>query len=138
MIKYYIIGAILVLLYVAWSTPDIIIYEIEKDEVISAEVISAEVTAYSELDSCHHKGCPMASTKKAYVGAAACPRSIPLGSTIVIKSIGTFICEDRLAKRFDHRFDIFTGYGKIAWQEAVAFGVKVLEVRVVYAEENEM
>ena len=37
--------------------------------------------------------------------AVACPRQISLGTTVEIRG-ATFVCEDRLAKKFDRRFDI--------------------------------
>jgi hypothetical protein len=37
--------------------------------------------------------------------AVACPRHISLGTTVEIRG-ATYVCEDRLAKKFDDRFDI--------------------------------
>ncbi len=37
--------------------------------------------------------------------AVACPRHISLGTTVEIRGT-TYVCEDRLAKKFDTRFDI--------------------------------
>ena len=37
--------------------------------------------------------------------AAACPRKIGLGTIVEING-NTYVCEDRLAKKFDRRFDI--------------------------------
>ncbi|HEY1798743.1 MAG TPA: hypothetical protein VGG57_21710 [Stellaceae bacterium] len=37
--------------------------------------------------------------------AVACPRRIPLGTFVTIRG-QFYVCEDRLAKKFDHRFDI--------------------------------
>jgi hypothetical protein len=37
--------------------------------------------------------------------AVACPRHISLGTTVEIRG-ATYVCEDRLAKKFDKRFDI--------------------------------
>lgn len=37
--------------------------------------------------------------------AVACPRRIRLGTVVEIKG-STYVCEDRLAKKFDRRFDI--------------------------------
>ena len=37
--------------------------------------------------------------------AVACPRRIGLGTVVEIRGT-TYVCEDRLAKKFDHRFDI--------------------------------
>lgn len=37
--------------------------------------------------------------------AVACPRRIGLGTTVEIRGV-TYVCEDRLAKKYDSRFDI--------------------------------
>jgi hypothetical protein len=37
--------------------------------------------------------------------AVACPRRISLGTTVEIRGV-TYVCEDRLAKKYDSRFDI--------------------------------
>lgn len=37
--------------------------------------------------------------------AVACPRQISLGTTVEIRG-STYVCEDRLAKKYDNRFDI--------------------------------
>jgi len=37
--------------------------------------------------------------------AIACPRRISLGTTVEVRG-ATYVCEDRLAKKFDTRFDI--------------------------------
>ena len=37
--------------------------------------------------------------------AVACPRQISLGTTVEIRGT-TYVCEDRLAKKYDNRFDI--------------------------------
>lgn len=92
-----------------------------------AQAKTATVTAYSELDSCHYPGCPMASGKKAYIGAVACPRHIKLGTTVIISGL-PFTCEDRTAKRYDGRYDIFMGYGKQAHTNAIIFGKRTLTI----------
>lgn len=94
-----------------------------------AKTITATVTAYSELDSCHYPGCPMASGKKAYIGAAACPRHIKLGTKVIISGL-PFTCEDRTAKRYDGRYDIFMGYGKQAHTNAIIFGKRTLTIEL--------
>lgn len=35
----------------------------------------------------------------------ACPRSVPLGTKVEISG-KTYVCEDRLAEKYDHRYDI--------------------------------
>lgn len=85
------------------------------------------VTAYSEIDSCHYN-CLMASGKKAYVGAIACPRNWELGVKVLIEG-EIYTCEDRYNKNLSDRIDIFQGYGLEAYQLAKEFGVKKLVVK---------
>lgn len=92
-----------------------------------APVIVA-VTAYSELDSCHSgPDCLMASGKRAYVGAVACPRDVKLGDKVVIDG-KNYTCEDRTAQKYDGRYDIFMGYGEESHKKALNFGIKHLEI----------
>jgi 3D (Asp-Asp-Asp) domain-containing protein len=103
-------------------------YESRPEQASSTTVI-ATVTSYSSVDSCHYPSCVMASGRPAYVGAVACPRRVPLGTVVHIA--GTrLVCEDRTAKRFDGRYDIFQGYGEPAHQKALRFGKQTLEVHV--------
>ena len=128
---YYIVFSILTVLYVAWSTPDIIIYEIEKDAV---KVISAEVSAYNaEASQTDSSPTITASNKKVRHGIVA-NNCLKFGSKVVID--GTeYTVEDRMAKRYScEHFDIFMWSKK----EALEFGRKILDVRVVYAEDNEV
>lgn len=93
-------------------------------------VVVALVTAYSEIDSCHYENCAMASGKRAYVGAIACPRDIELGTEVIIDNT-TYICEDRTNKNLDGRYDIFIGYGQSSYDEAIVFGIKEKEVEIL-------
>jgi len=106
----------------------VIYFEQKEDEVI--EVIVAPITAYSEIDSCHYEGCPMANGLKARTGYIACPRSLDLGVRVKIND-RIYICGDRTAKRYDGRFDIFIGYGEESYQKAVEFGINTLEIYVL-------
>jgi len=72
----------------------------------------------------------MASGRSAYVGAVACPRKLPLGSKVKIAG-KLLTCEDRTAKRFDGRFDIFQGYGPDAQKKAIRWGKQNLEVQIL-------
>lgn len=88
------------------------------------EAVEAITTAYSELDSCHTgKSCLMASGKRAYVGAVACPRKWKLGTQIEIDG-KVYTCEDRTAKRYDGRIDIFQGYKQEAYDKAIKYGIQ--------------
>lgn len=92
-------------------------------------VITAEITAYSEFDSCHYENCVMANGERAHIGAVACPRGIPLGVKVEIAG-EEYECSDRTAKRYDGRWDIFMGYGKEAHTKALKFGINTLEVKI--------
>lgn len=72
----------------------------------------------------------MASGKKAYVGAVACPRNLKLGTKVKLAG-RTYTCEDRTAKRYDGRYDIFQGYGQDAYRKAIRFSKQTLEVEVL-------
>lgn len=69
----------------------------------------------------------MASGKKAYVGAVACPRDWKLGTIIRIDEV-EYICEDRYNKNLEDRIDIFFGYGQEAHERALQYGKKLLTV----------
>lgn len=90
----------------------------------------SHVTAYTGVESCHYAGCIMASGKPAYKGAVACPRALPLGTSVVISGV-TYTCEDRTAKRFDGRYDIFFGYTSEDHARALRFGIQDLEVTIL-------
>lgn len=89
---------------------------------------SSSVTAYSELETCK-SNCIMASGKKAYIGAIACPRNINLGTRVVIDNI-SYICEDRTNVKYNGRYDIFYGYGESAYNQAIKYGIKIKQVKV--------
>lgn len=93
----------------------------------TATVKFATVTAYTAQETCHN-GCIMASGKKAYVGAVACPRALPFGTTVEIDGIGKLTCEDRTALKYDGRFDVFFGYSVSDYQRAKQFGRQKINV----------
>lgn len=92
---------------------------------------TAPVTAYTGVESCHNPNCAMASGKRAYVGAVACPRSIPLGTRVEIGSLGTYICEDRTATYVDGRYDIFFGYTQEDYYAALEFGKQYMTITIL-------
>lgn len=96
----------------------------------NAYTLNADVTAYSEIDSCHYENCIMANGVRAYVGAVACPRNIKLGTKVEIDGI-MYECADRTAKFVDGRFDIFFGYGQESYDRAIQFGKKKSEI-IIY------
>lgn len=68
-----------------------------------AREFKAVITQYSYNDSCHNVRngkCLMASGKPVYVGAAACPTTIKLGTKVIVDGI-TYTCEDRYAAWLD-------------------------------------
>ena len=101
--------------------------EIEPDVSFGALASTvATVTAYSRVDGCDDAACIMASGKEVYVGAAACPRRIPFGTKLLIGG-QIYTCEDRTAKKFDGRYDIFMD----SHTQALQWGRKVLEVQTL-------
>ena len=56
----------------------------------------------------------------------AAPRSVPFGSRVTIQGIGTLIAEDRLAAKYDGRYDVFMADHEAARR----FGVRRLNVTV--------
>jgi 3D (Asp-Asp-Asp) domain-containing protein len=103
--------------------PDLTLYR----EVARKE---AQITAYSEIDSCHTGfNCLMASGKPAYVGAIACPRNIKLGTVVMIDD-KQYTCEDRVSLKYPERFDIFLGYGEQSYRDAINFGIQKKVVRI--------
>jgi hypothetical protein len=73
--------------------------------------ILAFVTGYNTIPA-QTDGTPCIAASGADIcgryDAAACPRSIPLGTFVEIRG-ATFVCEDRTARKFDGRFDIGCG-----------------------------
>ena len=84
------------------------------------------VTAYCHCAKCCGRADrPGANGKLPTAGiTAAGPRSLPLGTKLVIEGVGERIVEDRQSKRFDDRIDIFMP----DHQAAVKFGVRKLHV----------
>lgn len=83
----------------------------------------ADVTEYI----CNNRDCITASGSNPSIErSASCPRSISLGTRIKVYRSATrfdeYRCEDRTAKRFDGRFDIFNGYGEYARLDSLRWG----------------
>lgn len=90
----------------------------------------AIVTGYSGIESGCGTHCITASgTRPATGRTIACPRVIPFHRFIVVAGV-VYTCEDRTAKRFDGRFDIWFGEGTDAWRQAKRFGKQTLTVTV--------
>lgn len=68
------------------------------------------ITYYSKADSCHYpkgEGCLTSSGKIAQIGFIACPRSLLLGTKVIVNN-SEYICEDRYAKWVDDNRDLPT------------------------------
>lgn len=72
----------------------------------------------------------MASNKKVYTGAIACPRRYSFGTKVEING-KEYVCEDRMALKNDGRFDIFMGNGKEGKKRAMRWGKKSLPVFIM-------
>ena len=92
--------------------------------------MEAIISHYSSVDSCHTgEDCLMANGRRAYIGAVACPRSVPLGVLIEING-QNLECADRTAKWVDGRYDVFTGYGKEARERAIELGIRKEKIKI--------
>jgi len=91
------------------------------------ESLSGEFTAYSAGDG-YTPGITMASGKRVYEGAVACPSKYDFGTKIKVNG-KTYTCEDRMAKRFrdGEYFDIYMH----SQEEALSFGRQKLEYEVI-------
>lgn len=103
---------------------------VKETPLIAGVTYMATVTKYSGIESCTNAGCHMASGKKAYVGAVACPSKIPLGTKVKIFN-RVYTCEDRTSASLDGRYDIFTGYTMDDYHEAMTFGIKQALITVI-------
>lgn len=81
------------------------------------------VTGYCDCSICCGK---WSGTKKMKVGQIAASRSMPFGTRVRING-KVYIVNDRLAKRYDKRMDIYFRTHK----EALEWGKKVLKVEVL-------
>lgn len=88
------------------------------------------VTAYCACKRCTGpwSGGPTASGKMPVEGVTvAGPRWIPFGTKIEIAGVGRRVVQDRLAKRFDSRIDIYFSSHEVAKK----FGIKRLRVTFI-------
>jgi len=88
--------------------------------------ITTEVSAYNPLpEQTDDTPFIMASGKRVYEGAIACPRWLEFGTEVEILG-KRYICEDRMNIRYETNFDIFMW----EYQDALNFGRKILEVKI--------
>jgi len=97
-------------------------YESSQSSIQEIGIFTAYTPSKDETDS---SPLIMASNKKVYKGAIACPIKYNFGDKIHIKNIGEFTCEDRMAERYrkGNYFDILM----YDYDEALEFGRKELE-----------
>lgn len=96
---------------------------------VQFELVNAEVTMYSAIESCHYENCVMASGKRVYIGAVACPRKYVFGTEVEIDG-ARYTCEDRTAIRYDGRFDIFAGHLYEDYDRALKWGIRTMEIKI--------
>jgi 3D (Asp-Asp-Asp) domain-containing protein len=96
---------------------------------MTTNVVVAVVTAYCKCNLCcgpNAKGI-CANNKPPIAGVTiAASRNIPLGSKVEVLG-KTYTVQDRLAKRFDNRFDIYFASHKDAKQ----FGIRTNKVTII-------
>lgn len=91
------------------------------------QTITAEVTAYSSsVDETDDTPNLNAAGTRPDHGSIACPRYYELGTEFIIEGIH-YTCDDRMARRFPDRFDIWME----SKEKALEHGVKTMEVQVV-------
>ena len=97
-----------------------------------AEIVT--VTAYCPCAKCCGKqGQPTASGKMPVEGVTvAASRKIPFGTVLQIEGVGRRIVQDRLAKRYDDRVDVFF----TKHDDAKKFGIRKLNVTTVNPSRN--
>jgi 3D (Asp-Asp-Asp) domain-containing protein len=96
---------------------------------MAATNITATVTAYCGCAKCCGKaGQPTASGKMPVEGVTvAGPRRIPFGTRVYIEGVGERVVQDRLARKYDSRFDVYFQ----SHQDALEFGKKTLKITIL-------
>lgn len=88
------------------------------------------VTAYCHCAKCCGKwaatGRTASGTKPAAGVTVAAPRRLPFGTKLVIPGLGERVVQDRLARRFDDRIDVYFSNHN----QALKWGIKRLEVTI--------
>lgn len=104
--------------------------EEEAPQIAEFEGIEAEFTAYNAMvGQTDDDPYTMASTRRVYEGALACPLKYKFGTRIEIEGLGIYTCEDRMAieKREGEYFDVFMWEEDAAWK----FGKKTLSYKII-------
>ena len=95
-----------------------------------AREMTVTVTAYCACQKCCSEKATgiTASGKVPREGiTVAGPRRIKFGTRVQIEGVGERLVQDRLAKRYDNRFDVYFS----DHEEAVRFGKRRLKVKIV-------
>ena len=96
---------------------------------MSTNILTAIITAYCHCTICcgpNAKGINATGNKPQPNRSIAASRSIPFGSKVKIGS-HTYTVDDRLAKRFDSRFDIYMR----DHLKAKKFGIRTNQVTII-------
>lgn len=107
------------------TTPREIIVEGSSAGVTEVRVVST-ITAYtSDLGETDDSPLITASNREVREGVIACPRKYKFGTQVEIDS-KIYVCEDRMAIKYDDRFDIWMA----SKQEALVFGKQVKTIKI--------
>jgi 3D (Asp-Asp-Asp) domain-containing protein len=110
----------------AETTPEGQICDLEAIECEGEYTGEAVFTSYNPSeDQTDSDPFTMASTKRVYEGALACPIKFKLGTKIKVEGLGIFTCEDRMGERFrnEERFDVFRWERKDNFKRELSYKV---------------
>jgi len=96
----------------------------------ATNIITAIVTAYCSCKLCCGPTAPAPTASGALPKegvTVAAPRSVPFGTVVEIEGVGRRVVQDRTAKRFDGRWDVYFE----SHQKAREFGKCKLKIRIV-------
>ncbi len=110
---------------------EFMVYGVNSSDLGQGRQIEAVLTAYSSEES-QTDSDPyiMASGKKVYDGAVACPRKYEFGWKVVIDG-RTYICEDRKNIRYESYTEKWIDVWFPTTEEALEFGIKK-QVVIIY------
>ena len=93
-------------------------------------LLTMVITAYCSCSLCCGKnakhGLTASGAKPKQGITIAAPRAIPIGSKVIIQG-HTYTVQDRLAKKYDSRIDIYFSFH----EEAKKFGIRTNQVRII-------
>lgn len=96
---------------------------------MTTNVLTAVITAYCSCKLCcgpNAKGITANGQKAKAEVTIAASRSIPFNSTVIVGN-KSYIVQDRLARRYDSRFDIYMS----SHQSALNFGIRTQQVTII-------